>query len=168
MLKIGHCVGAPVPKMKTIFRYRQCPLPVAATTVDQCTLHVKSIACFHRVPVSLKYSSNVVDDRVCLTTGLFVYGITTLSSYDDGTVADDTRRLSVEEFNKIEQERADAARPKVLQRRVAFLWERQAFELQSDLKPAYGISVLHRHSEVRFPRPDCSFRFLGCMDLLSF
>lgn len=79
--------------------------------------------------------------------GLFVYGITTFSSYDDGTVADDTRRLSVEEFNKIEQERADAARPKVLQRRVAFLWERQAFELQSDLKPAYGISVLHRHSE---------------------
>ncbi|CAM9114381.1 unnamed protein product [Laminaria digitata] len=78
---------------------------------------------------------------------LFVYCIATFSSYDDGAVTEDTRRLSAEEFNNIEQERVDPARPKVLQRRVAFLWERQAFELQTDLKPAYGISVLHRHSE---------------------
>lgn len=105
--------------------------------------------------VSLKSFSNVTDDRSnLLSTGLFVYCITNFSSYDDGTVAEDTRRLSAEEFNKIEQERADAARPKVLQHRVAFLWERQAFELQTDLKPAYGTSVLHRHSEVRFSRPN--------------
>ena len=79
-----------------------------------------------------------------------MYGITTFSCYDNGTVADDTRRLSPGEFYKIEQERADAARPKVLQRRVSFLWERQAFELHTDLQPAYGISVLYRHSEVMY------------------
>lgn len=97
-----------------------------------------------------------------------MYEIRTVSSYDDGTVTDDTRRLSAEEFNKIEQELADGARPKVLQRRVSFLWERQAFELQTDLKPAFGISVLHRHSEVRFPCPECSFQLSWWMDLRFF
>ena len=96
-----------------------------------------------------------------------MYGITTLYSYDDGTVADDTRHLSEEAFNKIEREKADAARPKVLQRRVAFLWERQAFELRTDLKPANGISVLHRHSEVRFPHPG-SLLTWACVDLQLF
>lgn len=96
-----------------------------------------------------------------------MYSISTFSCYDDGTVTDDTRRLSPEEFSKIERERADAARPKVLQRRVSFLWERQAFDLQTDLEPAYGASVLHRHSEVIYvSRPCCSSLF-SCLDVCS-
>lgn len=59
-----------------------------------------------------------------------------------------TKQLSAAQHESIERERADTARPKVVQRRVCFLWERQAFELHTDLEPAYGINVLHRRSEV--------------------
>ncbi|CAN0450744.1 unnamed protein product, partial [Hapterophycus canaliculatus] len=78
-----------------------------------------------------------------------VHSLTTLSSYSDGTVTEVTKQLSAAQYSSIEAERADAARPKVVQRRVAFLWEGQAFELHTDLEPAYGINVLHRRSEVR-------------------
>lgn len=74
--------------------------------------------------------------------------MTTLSSYSDGTVTEVTKQLSAAQHESIERERADVARPKVVQRRVSFLWERQAFELHTDLEPAYGINVLHRRSEV--------------------
>lgn len=74
--------------------------------------------------------------------------MTTLSSYSDGTVTEVTRQLSASQHESIERERADAARPKVVQRRVSFVWERQAFELHTDLEPAFGINVLHRRSEV--------------------
>ena len=77
-----------------------------------------------------------------------MYFSTTLSSYSDGTVAEVTRQVSEAQHESIERERADPARPKVVQRRVTFLWERQAFELHTDLEPAYGINVLHRRSEV--------------------
>lgn len=86
----------------------------------------------------------------CLSSESFVYGITTLSSYSDGTIAEVTRKLSPGEYDVIKRDRADAARPKVCQRRVCFLWERQAFELRTDLEPAYGVSVLYRRSEVRY------------------
>lgn len=77
-----------------------------------------------------------------------MHSLTTLSSYSDGTVAEVTKQLSAAQHESIERERADTARPKVVQRRVSFLWERQAFELHTDMEPAYGINVLHRRSEV--------------------
>eukprot|EP00903_Cladosiphon_okamuranus_P009266 g8842.t1 len=77
----------------------------------------------------------------------FVYCVTNISSYSDGTVTEVTKHLSAAQHESIERERADKARPKVVQRRVSFLWERQAFELHTDLEPAYGINVLHRRSE---------------------
>eukprot|EP00752_Nemacystus_decipiens_P016388 g14650.t1 len=78
---------------------------------------------------------------------LSVYSLTTLSSYSDGTVTELTKQLSAAQHEAIKRERADTARPKVVQRRVSFLWERQAFELHTDLEPAHGINVLHRRSE---------------------
>lgn len=77
-----------------------------------------------------------------------MYFVTTLSSYSDGTVTEVSRQLSVAQHESIERERANEARPKVIQRRVSFLWERQAFELHTDIEPAYGVDVLHRRSEV--------------------
>lgn len=85
----------------------------------------------------------------CASTGQFLYEITTISSYDDGTVAEVTRRISAKDYTTIQQERGDKSRCKVTQRRVSFLWERQAFELQTDVEPAYGTSVLYRRAEVR-------------------
>ncbi|CAM9147294.1 unnamed protein product [Ascophyllum nodosum] len=79
--------------------------------------------------------------------GLFLFEMTTISSYDNGTVAEVTRRLSAEEYETIESQRRDQARQKVSQLRVSFLWASQAFELQTDVKPAYGTSVLYRRSE---------------------
>lgn len=78
-----------------------------------------------------------------------MYRKVALCGYDDGTVAEVTTNLSVGEHEHLQQDKADPTRPKVLQRRVAFLWEGQAFELHTEIEPAHGISVLHRRSEVR-------------------
>lgn len=78
-----------------------------------------------------------------------MHGITKISSFSDGTVSEVTKKLTAAEHERVQRERADGARPKACQRRVSFLWERQAFELHTDLGLAYGINVLHRHSEVR-------------------
>ena len=88
-----------------------------------------------------------------------MYFLTTVSSYSDGTVAEVTKQLSAAQHESIERERADVARPKVVQRRVSFLWERQAFELHTDLEPAYGINVLHRRSEVCI----CVYAWTACV-----
>lgn len=73
----------------------------------------------------------------------------TVSGYEDGNVTEVTRPLSATQYETLQQKRADSTRPKVYQRRVAFLWERQAFELHVDVEPAYGVSVLYRQSEVK-------------------
>lgn len=86
---------------------------------------------------------------VWLLAGLFVYRKVAMFGYDDGTVAEVTTNLLAGEYERLERDTADPARPKVFQRRVAFLWEGQAFELCTDVGPAHGISVLHRRSEVR-------------------
>lgn len=106
------------------------------------------MCCFPKASLSLLTSY-----LVPFETGTFVYFVTTLSSYSDGTVTEVTRHLSVAQHESIERERADTSRPKVVQRRVSFLWERQAFELHIDTEPAYGVNVLHRRSEVSISRP---------------
>lgn len=82
-------------------------------------------------------------------TGLFLYGITTFSTYEDALVSEVTRPLSAVRYEKLIAERADSSRIRVRQRRVAFLWKSQAFELHIDVEPAFGVSVLYRRSEVR-------------------
>lgn len=82
-------------------------------------------------------------------TGLFVYTRVTFSTYDDGSVRELTRPLSAAQHERLKADMADPSRPRVCQRRVAFIWERQMFELHTDVEPAYGVSVLHRRSEVR-------------------
>ncbi|CAM9140542.1 unnamed protein product, partial [Scytosiphon promiscuus] len=77
----------------------------------------------------------------------FVHHLTTISSYSDGTVTEVTRQLSAAQHSSMELERADPARPKVVQRRITFLWEMQVFELHTDIEPAFGVNVLHRRSE---------------------
>lgn len=67
--------------------------------------------------------------------------------YADGKVKEVTTNLSADEYERLEQ--ADPGRPKISQRRVAFSWKGQAFEIHTDDGPAPGMSVLHRRSEVR-------------------
>lgn len=78
-----------------------------------------------------------------------MHEMTTITSLDNGTLTEVTRRISGKDYKTIEQERGDKMRCKVSQRRVAFLWENQVFELQTDVEPAYGTSVLYRREEVR-------------------
>lgn len=107
---------------------------------------------FKRLPwpsVFLSLAASVALAPCCSSSAeSFVYFLTTLSSYSDGTVTEVAKQLSAAQHKSIERERADTARPTVVQRRVSFLWERQAFELHTDMEPAYGVHVLHRRSEV--------------------
>ncbi|CAM9093817.1 unnamed protein product [Ectocarpus sp. 4 AP-2014] len=100
------------------------------------------------VPAAVCVSSeSFLEKRGKTNSEVFVYSITTISTFSDGTVTEVTRQLSAARHALIEKERADPARPKVVQRRVSFLWERQVFELHTDMEPAIGINVLHRRSE---------------------
>lgn len=80
----------------------------------------------------------------------------TVSSREDGTVTEVSRPLGEADYRAIEADRADPARPRVRQRHLLFLWERQVFEIHVDVEPAYGVSVLYRHSEVS--AGECLFR----------
>ncbi|CAM9595952.1 unnamed protein product [Ectocarpus sp. 13 AM-2016] len=100
------------------------------------------------VPAAVCVSSeSFLEKRGKTKSEVFVYSITAISTFSDGTVTEVTRQLSAAQHASIEKERADSARTKVVQRRVSFLWERQVFELHTDMEPAFGINVLHRRSE---------------------
>lgn len=106
--------------------------------------HIPDLNIYPVVLLMLARSSMHVE-----STDLFMYSITTFSSYEDGSVSEVTRPLSAAQHQKLKADLADPTRPTVRQRRVTFSWERQIFELHTDVEPAHGVSVLHRRSEVR-------------------
>lgn len=83
-------------------------------------------------------------------SGKFVFRLVTVTGHDDGTVSEVTRRVSADGYNRIASSSRDPSRSTVVQRRISFLYKRQAFELQTDVAPFAGVSVLYRQAaEVR-------------------
>ncbi|CAM9517693.1 unnamed protein product [Sphacelaria rigidula] len=158
---VSRLVGLPCsPRRASKFLLAQPPPPVAEFPVKTMVFEAEKVFLRRRgvedgeeeshgeesVDASVRVSSESFLEKRG-RHGLFVYTIMTFATYDDGSVCEVKRPLSAGQHERLKMDRADPSRPKVCQRRVAFIWERQMFELHTDVEPAYGVSVLHRQSE---------------------